>query len=163
MSKFTFTEDDAGTKRRTKEALKKTKEELDKEFREAMMKYWYRVWEVARQLCIEYGAVDTWALYESIRLVWDASPIGGLYEVIVSAEGVDMTALIKVGGVGINWKTGRVVDYAQAVHDGHMSRGGEWVRARPFLMDAITICEPYRMMLMKQHVDRALSKFERSQ
>ena len=161
MSKFPWTEDDAGTKKKTKEALKKTKEELDREFREVAMKYWYRVWEVARQLCIEYGAIDTWALYNSIRIVWDASPIGGLYEVVVSSEGVDMTALIRVGGIGINWKTGRVVDYAQAVHDGHMSRGGKWVMGRPFLMDAIIQCEPYREMLMEQFVDRVLSKFER--
>ena len=57
-------EDDAGTKRGMMKATEKTQKEVDEEFGAAIQEYWYAVWETARQLCLEYGAYDTGALYE---------------------------------------------------------------------------------------------------
>ena len=154
---FIFTETDSGTKEKAKLALGRTHRDLGRKFREAAESYWWKVWETARQLCIEYGAVDTWTLYESIRLVWQYEPYGGLYEVGVSSAGVNMYAMIKVGGMEyINPRTGRPVNYAQAVHD-----GTRYMVARPFLTDAIAMNEGYLQAVLQGNVDEALTAFER--
>ena len=154
---FQFTETDSGTKEKAKRALGRTHRDLGKKFREAAESYWWKVWETARQLCIEFGAFDTGTLYESIRLIWQYEPYGGLYEVGVSSAGVNMYAMIKVGGMEyINPKTGRVCNYAQAVHD-----GTQYMAARPFLTDAIAICEGYLQAVLQGSVDEALTGFER--
>ena len=151
-----FTESDAGTKEKAKIAYARTNKELAKEFRLACRKYWWQVWETARALCFEM-AYETGALYSSIRILWETEPYGGLYEVAVSSQGVEMTAMIKVGGTAaINPKTGWFVDYAQAVHD-----GTRYMRERPFLTLAITQNEAYLQAILQTHVDKALSRFER--
>jgi hypothetical protein len=154
---FVITETDSGTKEKARRALSATYKKLDKEFLEAAKEYWYKVWQTARQLCLQYGAYDTGALYNSIQLLWQSVPYGGLYEIGVSSRGVEMTSMIKVGGAGfINPKTGKFVDYAQAVHD-----GTRYMAARPFLTDAIVLCEPFLQAVLTKHVDIALSRFER--
>lgn len=150
-------EDDAGGKMMTKGALARTQRELHKKFVEACRNYWYKVWETARELCLQYGAYDTGALYESIRLIWSFEPYGGVYEVAVSSQGAEMVAMIKVGGMEfINPKTGRCVNYAEAVHD-----GTRYMAARPFLTDAIALCEPDLQAILSMNIDEALSGFER--
>jgi len=157
MKGFIFTETDAGTKEKAKVSLSRTRRELHQKFMESVKDYWWRVWETARQLCLEYGAVDTGTLYESIRLIWQYEPSGGLYEVAVSSSGVEMTAMIKVGGQEfINPKTGRACNYAQAVHD-----GTKYMAARPFLTDAIMMNEGYLQAILEKNVDEALTGFER--
>lgn len=154
---FVFTETDFGTKRQARLALSATARKLHVEFMKAAREYWIRVWEVARTLCHQYGAFDTGTLYDSIRLIWVTEPFSTPYEVVVSSQGVEMTATIKVGGMGfINPKTGRFIDYAQAVHD-----GTRYMAARPFLTDAIAYCEGYLQELLARHVDLALQEFER--
>lgn len=154
---FEFTETDSGTKEKTKVALARTYKELDKEFADAMRNYWWKVWNDARRLCLEYGAFDTGALYESIRLLWMVEPYGGLFEVGVSSKGVELTAMIKVGGMEyINPRTGKPVNYAQAVHD-----GTRYMAARPFLMDAIMLNESYLQSLLEKNLNKAISGFER--
>lgn len=150
-------EDDGGTKAATQRAYTRLRRSLGKEFIAACKEYWWHVYETARRLCIEYGAIDTWAMYESIRIVWEYEPEGGLYEVAISSAGVEMTAMIKVGGTAaINPKTGWFVDYAQAVHD-----GTRYMRARPFLTDAIIQSEVFLQMTLGKHIDRALTDFTR--
>lgn len=158
MRGFIFTESDAGSKRRAIVALQRTRKDLDLEFRIAAREYWWRVWQTARTLCLQYGAYDTGALYSSIRLLWETEPYGGLYEIAISSErGMEVTAMIKVGGMAaINPKTGWYVDYAQAVHD-----GTRYMTARPFLMDAIVLNDPFLQQILQRHVDKALSRFER--
>lgn len=158
---FVFTETDFGTKRKAKVALARTHRELDSEFRLAAREYWWRVWETARTLC----PVDTGALMNSIRLIWMVGYGGGpevpfageVFEVAISSQGIEMTAMIKAGGEGwINPKTGWYVDYAQAVHD-----GTRYMAARPFLTEAIAMNEAYLQQVLARHVDKALSAFER--
>ena len=158
MSKgFEFSETDSGTKEKAKLAVARTSTALNKKFTEALKSYWWKVWETARQLCIAYGAYDTGTLYESIRLIWGFEPSGGLFEVAVSSEGVEMSAMIKVGGQEfINPRTGRACNYAQAVHD-----GTRYMMARPFLVDAITMCEGYLQEVLDKNIDAALREFER--
>jgi len=110
---FTFTETDAGTKQKCIAALRRTSKKLNKNFIELAHKYWWAVYTTAKRLCLEMGAFDTGSLYNSIRLIWQYEPSGGMFEVAVSSAGVDMVAMIKVGGgTFINPKTGRIVDYA---------------------------------------------------
>jgi hypothetical protein len=154
---FVITETDSGTKESARRALNATYKELDKQFIEAAKEYWFKVWQTAKQLCLQYGAFDTGTLYDSIELVWERVPYGGLYDIGVSSKGAEMVAMIHVGGMGhINPKTGKFVDYAQAVHD-----GTRYMRARPFLTDAIVLCEPFYRQVVMGRVDRALSRFER--
>lgn len=158
MSKaFTFTETDSGTKQTCITALRRTARKLDKNFIEMAHKYWMAVYETAKRLCLEMGAFDTGTLYNSIRLLWVYEPSGGMFEVAVSSAGVDMVAMIKVGGgTFINPKTGRVCDYAQAVHD-----GTRYMAERPFLTMAIFECEHILQVLQRQSVDSALTEFVR--
>ena len=156
-------EDDAGTKEACQKAYKRLSKEAKKEFFAACREYWMYVYELARRLCIEYGAIDTWSLYETIRIIWELEPSGGLYEVAVSATGVDMVAMIKVGGtLAINPKTGWFVDYAQIVHDGgpHPSGGG-YFKSRPFLTNAIIQSQVMFEVIFSKHLDRALTNFTR--
>jgi len=156
MRGFVFTETDSGTKEACAKATERTGEELHEKFIEAMKDYWYKVWETARQLCFEW-AYDTGTLYESIRLLWQYEPSGGLFEVGVSSAGVEMFAMIKVGGAEyINPKTGKACNYAQAVHD-----GTRYMRERPFLTYAIWLCESYLDEILQKYSDEALSGFER--
>ena len=156
-------EDDAGTKKACQTAYTRLRRSLGKEFNAACKEYWWHVYETARRLCIEYGAVDTWALYESIQLIWEYEPEGGLYEVAISSSGVDMTAMIRVGGTAaINPKTGWYVDYAQIVHDGGPHpRGGGYFIARPFLTNAIVQSEWAFQAIFQKHLDKALTEFTR--
>jgi len=158
-------ESDNGTKKQAYTALAGVHKEIAKEYAKAVAKYWKAVWERARMLCLQYGAYDTGTLFESIRLVWDIHPQFGLYEVAVSSEGAEATGYIRVGGgTFMNPKTGRVVDYAQVVHDGGpFPRGGGHYQARPFLTDAIDQLEGYRESLMMEHVDKAINRFKRVQ
>lgn len=154
---FILSETDNGTKRRLRETTRTTSRELNKNFVDAMKDYWYRVWQTARQLCIAYGAFETGTLYESIRLIWEYEPSGGLYEVAVSSRGVEVMAMIKVGGQEfINPKTGKPVNYAQAVHD-----GTRYMAERPFLMDAVMMNEDYLQEILQKAIDEGLSGFER--
>ena len=154
---FTFTETDSGTKQKCIAALRRTSRKLNKNFTEMAHKYWMAVYETAKRLCIEMGAYDTGTLYNSIRLLWVYEPSGGMFEVAVSSAGVDMVAMIKAGGgMLINPKTGRVCDYAQAVHD-----GTRYMVQRPFLQQAIFECEHILHALQKQSVDSALAEFVR--
>ena len=149
-------ETDSGTKDSTIRALAKTQRELSTEFKQAMKNYWRKVYDLARQLCFEM-AYDTGTLYRSIRLVWDAGGSFGPYEVVVGSESENITALIRVGGgMFINPKSGRIVDYAAAVHD-----GTRYMAERPFLRYAIELCESYRLSILQRNIDKALSKFER--
>lgn len=150
-------ESDGGTKRACYNALGRVQRELAVAYGKAIEEYWNAVLQRAKQLCLEYGAYDTGTLYRSIRLVWETHPQFGLYEVAFSSRGASVTGYIRAGGgAWINPKTGKLVDYAQAVHDGtkHMA-------PRPFIQDAVDQMESVREQIMKRHIDNALSKFER--
>jgi len=153
-----------GTKVACQKALKKLTKDVAKAYKKAVTEYWWHVYETARRLCIEYGAIDTWALYQTIELIWEHEYSGDLYEIAISStSGVEMTAMIRVGGTGaINPKTGRYVDYAAIVHDGGPHpRGGGYFRARPFLTDAIVQSESFFQTTMQKHLDGALTQFTR--
>jgi len=105
---------------------------------------------VAKQLC----PIDTGTLATSIRIVTQA-PTGGFFEVTKDplSNKIGVTALITAGGWLVNPKTGRIVDYAQAVHDGHITRGGGYYMGVPFLTMAIDQCEPEYQMMVKRIQD----------
>ena len=161
---FTLTETDSGTKRETREALEKTSKELGKEFQEAIKEYWEAVYAATQRLCWElvYSGPEsphykrTGTLYNTIRLVWELEPTGTAYEVVATSQGAEITALIIVGGQLINPTTGRICDYAQAVHDGTI-----YMQERPFLTMAIAECEPLLQEIMQKHLDEAFTGFTR--
>jgi len=137
------TESDEGTKEKLKQTIKKDKKEIAESFEQAMENWWEKVWETARNLCIEYGAIDTWTLWNSIRIEDVLGAVGGTYmggpayEVMAGPEvQAEITKMIVAGGGGfINPKTGKECNYAESVHEGtgkNIEQG-----PRPFLSDAI--------------------------
>lgn len=94
-------------------------------------------------LAKRYCPVDTGTLAKTIRIVTKA-PTGVYFEVIRDPlqNKIDVTALITAGGWLVNPKTGRICDYAEAVHDGHVTRGGGYYFGVPFMTMAIDQCTP---------------------
>ncbi len=156
-------ESGGGTKKSCQRAYRRLTKDLAIGFKNALREYWMYVYEMARSLCIQYGAIDTWSLYNTIELIWEHMPSGGLYEIAISSSGADMTAMIRVGGTGaINPKTGKYVDYAMVVHDGGPNpRGGGYFFPRPFLTMAITQSEGMYQLIMEKHLNKASMQFSR--
>lgn len=102
--------------------------------------WWQKVVMDAKAACLAYGAYDTGALYESIRTITrdDAGELGQHWEKVVDINPMLDRVLVAGGAPYINPKTKKIVDYAQAVHDGHVTSGGNYVSRRPFLTDAVT-------------------------
>jgi len=132
-----FTETDYGSKRRAKKATEEYSKRLTMEGKWRLKAWWYEVLGTAQMLCLAY-AFDTGTLWESIRIEEGRPmPEGYPYEVAFASQNEMINSMIIAGGIGINPKTGRVCDYAQAVHDGHFSRSGAWIPEKPFLREAI--------------------------
>lgn len=73
---------------------------------------------------------------------------------IVPAQHRVINHKIVAGGMLVHPATGRIVDYAQAVHDGHYTKGGTWVAPNPFITDAINI----HINELYQIIDSAIDK-----
>lgn len=137
---FMITETDYGSKAKVKKKIGGIPIGIDAELREKMAMWWEKVKEHAKQLCLMYGAFDTFTLYDSIRIEDVSISVGGppYYEVFIETPVHKelINSRIVVGGPDfINPKTGRPCNYAESVHDGtgkNINKG-----PRPFLTDAI--------------------------
>jgi len=157
MSKDGFwglTETDFGSKGRAKTAAGRLSIEMSKEIKWRLRGWWYRVKETAKSLCMGYGAFDTGTLYRSIRIEPKGISVGGAptFMVTVSPEHDLIDEQIVAGGIGINPKTGRICDYAAAVHDGTMR-----MMARPFLQDAVNIHINELNKILNDGIDNAVN------
>lgn len=135
---FMLTEDDHGTKQRLYDAFGTEYGEISENFDVAMENWWMNVKATAERLCIEYGAIDTWTLFNTIRIVMVKDDLSGAYTVERFPNVIEVTRMIVAGGgIFINPNTGRVCDYAESVHEGtgrNIAKG-----PRPFLTDAIDL------------------------
>lgn len=149
---FEFTKTDSGTERKAREGLERGIKYNKEKFEQAIMRYWWKVWQDARRLCIEYGIFDTGTLYNTIRIEWN-TPMGfgggPTYEVAFGPDRVEVTGMIRAGGMLINPKTGRIVNYAESVHEGtgkNLAKG-----PRRFLVDAILMNEGFLEQILRKY------------
>jgi len=151
---FEMTEDDGGTKEKVGKIIKQDRQAVAENFEQAMDVWWMNVKATAERLCIEYKCVDTWTLFNSIRIEFIGAGPHGAYAVTGEVYGpIEITRLIVAGGgVYINPKTGRVCDYAESVHDGtgkNIAKG-----PRPFLTDAIEVERPELRRILTRFFDK---------
>lgn len=133
-----FTESDLGSKGRAKKACRDFPTRITKEGKWRLKAWWQRVLTTAQMLCMGW-AFDTGTLWGSIRIEENKQYDEGFpYEVVFGSKNEMINSQIVAGGTDyLNPKTGRVCDYAQAVHDGHFTRSGRWIPEKPFLRMAI--------------------------
>jgi len=143
-SQIKIEETDKGTKRAAKKAIKKILKGSPEQFKRKMKRYVRRVRRDAKRFC----PVDTGALQSSIRLVsMEDIPKGSF----VAARDITLTHQIIAGGPPyINPNTKRIVNYAQAVHDGVPSKG---IPPTPFLIDALAVNKQYYDLAVKEYLD----------
>ena len=149
----TVRESDDGSKQRAIQATERTAKAGAVTTQRELLKWLNKVVMIAKELCPIGTPASTGirgyiggTLARTIRIVTQA-PTGGFFEVTKDplSDKVGVTALITAGGWLINPNTGRICDYAQAVHDGTFKMAG-----RPFLTMAIEQSEPdYQMMVKK--------------
>jgi len=153
----TLHETDYGTKDSTRKAIKRILRKKPKKFRDAIEKYIDSVLLDAKNICRQ-RAYDTGALHDSIRVERQKDVGGGSFE---AGRDVFNEFMILAGGAPfINPKTGKVVDYAQAVHDGVPSRGRPVV---PFLTDAVAMNKPTYDRLADEYLKWIQKEWEKKQ
>lgn len=159
MSFFQHTETDFGSKERAKKACEEFPKAITKEAGWRMNAVWLKVLETARALCLGYGIFETGTLYRTIRIEKKGTVKGEgpPFEVVYTSESEMISSEIVAGGLLINPKTGRICDYAQAVHDGHFTISGNWIPPRPFLRDAIYIHIDELLKAAGQGIDSAIN------
>ena len=131
-----ITETDYGSKGRAIEATKKFPKALTASARWKLVWWWEEVLATAQALC----PVKTGTLMATGRIEETDPSIGGYFEVGMTLEDTNIISkMIVFGGMLVNPETGRICDYAQAVHDGHFTRSGRWIPPNPFIEMAIQI------------------------
>lgn len=138
----------------------------DDSFENLIDDWWRRVRDLAKALCREMGAYDTGSLYNTIRIIYSPSIGGGTFrggaptfEITGGPVGITVDRMITAGGLLINPKTGRIVNYAESVHDG---TGQNYRKGpRPFLSMALEIMEPELMRIMDGMMRRQEKEWDR--
>lgn len=128
-------EDDAGTKKETKKATEKLKKDLDDgtEIAKELDKVWKAIKDDAYNACPK----ETGALARTIRVVKIPMgvSVGGLSRI---KELTIFDRSIVAGDITkTNPKTGKPIDYASWVHDGHRMKDGRMFAGVPFLTMAM--------------------------
>jgi len=148
-----FTETDYGSKARTKQAVEALPSEISKEARWRLRNWWDKVKETAKALCpVDYGILQA-----TIRIEHQTIVFGGHFEKAVSPEHELIDAQIVAGGMLVHPKTGRIVDYAQAVHDGHFTRGGRFIPPNPFITMAVNLHIDELYQILGESVDKSIN------
>jgi len=135
MVSVQITETDWGTKRKTMLALKRViAQAIPREITGALREYCEELWRTSFALAPK----ETGTLANSIRFEKREKASQGFE---VERYSYDLGEWkIKAGGTEfINPRTKMPVDYAQAVHDGHMTKSGSWVPGQPFLSMAVEL------------------------
>lgn len=126
-------EDDGGTKKKTLEKMKQLSSYLNVYVAYELDKIWKDVEDDARIMC----PFETGSLRDTIRTI--KSPIGqltGNWSRVKEVKVFDRT-LVAGDETKSNYKTGRPVNYATWVHDGHNMRDGSFWEGVPFLAEAL--------------------------
>ena len=161
MSKgFELIETDYGTKKKAKKGLGKARK-YNERFKDAIMRYWWRVWLTARNNIIAMDAYDTGTLFKTVRIEFGKGGVGSrmggpTFEVTAGPDRIEVTGLIRAGGMLINPKTGRICNYAESVHDGtgkNIKKG-----PRPFLTQAVAQNELFLQRILSKFADELCKK-----
>lgn len=147
-------ETDFGTKEATKKTITQIQLKKTRQMQWLAWRYWWKVYQYALQECPVGTPATTGrpnyiggSLRMSIRItrgsptsaVFRSGPYGVSRQTYGDSSWIYS---IQAGGGGvINPNYGREVDYAAAVHDGHMGRGGRWIPPNRFLDRAIARAE----------------------
>jgi len=148
-------EDDAGTKKKAKEALRKLRNDfkdgtiISKELRKVMI----MIREDAKAIC-RREAYDTGTLHDTIRI--SKIPMGAMTGAWSHVKEITIFNMSVVAGdlSKINPKTNRPCDYASWVHDGHRMRDGSFFSGVPFLTEAVA----KNAAELNKAIERALKK-----
>jgi len=154
MKWFELSETDGGSKQAAVAAIKRVKEVEKREFPRAIDTFWGRVRMTAAELC----PTRTGTLKATIRIVRTGIGGGIFYEVQRTPEGFVVDRMIVAGGLLINPMTGKICDYAQAVHDGTM-----YQKPKPFLTDALAMNEPLLDAILKGYETKIGMAWEEDQ
>jgi len=133
-------ETDLGTKDKCKKALARVQNTLNRKGKRGWNEWWNQV--------LADAIVECPKIFGSLSRTIRTENIGSPQESFVAESYVyikDKQELLNkmiVAGGEIDMITGVNVNYAQAVHDGHVSTGGNWVAANPFLERAIEMNLP---------------------
>lgn len=153
-----FTETDFGSKGRAKKATERFPKRLTAEGKWRLKAWWLKVLGTAQMLCLAW-AFDTGTLYSTIRIEENRPmPEGFPFEVAYASQNQMINSMIMAGGMAINPKTGRIVDYAQAVHDGHFTTGGRWIPERPFLREAVNMHSTELDAILNKCVEESIQR-----
>lgn len=150
-----ISEDDAGTKRKTINALEKTRKDIaaGRDITKELDRIWRAIKDDAYNLCPK----DTGALANSIRIV--KIPTGAMISGWSRIKEVSIYDRSIVAGdiTKTNPKTKKPVDYATWVHDGHRMPDGKLFTGVPFLTEAIALHDED----LNKAIQRALKKIGR--
>lgn len=150
-------ESDAGTKKATKRATRRTSIKLSEDMKRSLGQWWDEVLMDAIFLCPK----ETGALSRTIRVEPLVEELAGGFakEATITESGLPQNLIGSkiVAGGELDSLTGRFVNYAQARHDGHLTRSGGWVEGVPFLTEAIEM----NMPKLDMYIAQALDKMER--
>jgi len=138
--------------------------------------WWEKVLALAKALCPVGTPASTGiagymggSLRSTIRIIFNPAGAGigygAFYEVAMGmgdSNDITVDRMIVAGGMMINPNTGMIVDYAQAVHDGHfMYKTNHYVDARPFLAQALDENEPEFRRIMNEFMSGQEKEWER--
>lgn len=158
MAFFGLTETDFGSKGRAKVAFSRLGPDITIELKPKLEAWWRKVEQTARMLC----PFQTGSLRDSIRVEKGGVGFGGAsFEAAAepSAYSDIINSSIWAGGPQyINYRTGKIVDYASFVHDGFIHRSGALVAPQPFLQTAIDLWIDELMLIIKTGVDKSTAK-----
>ncbi len=160
MSFFELQETDMGSKGRAKSAAERFPDAISADAKWRIRVWWQKVKETARALCpVDYGILQATVRIEEASPFELGQAVGmENFEVQVVPEKHKLIQhKIIAGGMLMHPKTGRIVDYAAAVHDGHFTVSGRWIPPNPFITTAINIHIGELYRILDQSVDNAIN------
>lgn len=140
------------------------------EFKTSFEEYFQVLLEAAHRHCPkDTGALDSTIRLEDISASMESSIGTEMGYTPPISEDIQSTEVVReagfgkrivAGGMAINPRTGREVDYASYVHDGHFTKGGGFVMPRPFLDDAMREAEAYLESVWTKYSQKVGSRWE---
>jgi len=151
-------EESAKGKGETKKAVKKLKDELKDGT--AVRKELDKIWEQIKRDAYDMCPKDTGALAGTIRII--KIPTGAMLGGISRIKGLSVFDRSIIAGdiTKINPKSGKPVDYAVFVHDGHKMRDGRMYEGVPFLSEALALNEGELMKAIQRALKKLGRKYE---
>jgi hypothetical protein len=149
-------EDDGGTKKQIKKKVKQVDDTIGEDIKAEIEAWWLEVLQTAQELSLP---MDTGSLRDSIRIE-DASFVQSSF-MVTGDVGEEIANKIIVAGdyVHFNRHGQPSAEYAEAVHEGHPTRGGKGlVEGRFFLDIALMLHEAELMEILSRVVEKKIEE-----